>query len=242
MIIMYPDCIASISALSADPDYPVSNMLDDHPQKSWKTVADFGPPAPVSSSITVVTDGSAAAGIALFNTNVTSGTVLVKNSTGATTYETHSISGTYGRFFVQFNSEYEEILSIVISLTAPTTLYVGECRCGAFITIPNPKMSGLKFNRDDYSIKHELSNGGRYIFKRNTPRSFDLSFTMLQSEFETIDALFDENGSHPLAMLIGEGLSADNKWSGFFHIDEPPSADYGYPSHTDCSMTIKEAL
>lgn len=62
------------------------------------------------------------------------------------------------------------------------------------------------------------------------------------TEFEMIDALFDENGSHPLAMLIGEGLSADNKWSGFFHIDEPPSADYGYPSHTDCSMTIKEAV
>lgn len=247
MIILYPDRISSITALSYDADYPVANMLDDHPQKPWKAAAGMGTPTPTTSGITVITDGGAVSGIGIFGTNVTSGTVAVKNALETITYETHSISGTLGRFFVQFGIEYNAVMHIVVALSAPAgsyagELYIGVVRCGSLISIPNPKTSGVNFGRDDYSVRHELSNGGLYVAKRNTPRKFELSFAMLQTEFDDIDAVFDANGSNPLPMLIAEDMDDDNKWCGFFHIAEPPTADYAYQRHTNCTMVLKEAV
>jgi hypothetical protein len=237
--ILYPDCISSVVAQTSDADYPDENMLNEHPQKPWKAEAGTG----YTCVVRLITDGSAVSGVGIFNTNATAITVWVKNADETVDYETHSLTSVYGRYFLEFTSSYNEVLHVTISLTTPTTTaYIGCARCGPFISIPNPKASGVNFGRDDYSIKHELSNGGLYIFKRNTPRSFSLSFDMLQTEFETIDALFDITGSHPMAMLVAENMADDNKWCGFFHIAEPPAADYAYPQHTGCSIDLKEAV
>lgn len=239
MIILYPDCISTVVAQTSDPDYPADNILNDHPQKPWKAEAGTG----YTCVIRLITDGSIVSGMGLFNTNATAIRVWVKDAAETTDYETHNISSAYGRYFLQFDDDYTEVLHVTIELTTPTTTaYVGCARVGPFISIPNPKASGVNFGRDDYSIKHELSNGGLYVFKRNTPRKLSLSFDMLQSEFDTIDAIFDETGSHPVAMLIAEGMTDDNKWCGFFHISEAPTADYAYPQHTGCSIDLKEAI
>ncbi|MEI6259261.1 MAG: hypothetical protein WCR46_05060 [Deltaproteobacteria bacterium] len=235
MKIIYPDCIYSLSANSFDAEYPVANLLDDHPSKVWKAVAGV-----TTAILTIVTTG-AVAGIHIAGTNAISGTVYVKNSTETVTHETHTLAGTFGQFFVKFDAVYASTLHIIVSLTSGTTVYAGICRAGTLLSFPNPQY-GLTQKRHDYSIKKELSNGGLYIYNRHTPRQYDLSFLMTYSEYNTIDALFIANGSIPLAFLIADEIDSDDQWSGFFHIVDPPSAGYEYHSHLKCSFTLQEAV
>lgn len=235
MKIIYPDRIYSLSASSFDAEYPVANLLYDHPSKVWKAASGV-----TTAVVTIVTTGTVA-GIHIAGTNAVSGSVAVKNSTETITHETHAISGTFGQFFVKFDATYTADLHVIVSLTADTTVYAGICRSGTLISLPNPQY-GLTQKRQDYSIKKELSNGGLYIYNRHIPRQYDLSFLLTYAEYNTIDALFIENGSIPLAFLIADDTDSDDQWSGFFHIVDPPSANYAYFSHLTCGFTLKEAV
>lgn len=236
MKILYPDCISTIAAGSEDADYPVGNLQDNHPQKVWKAAAGV-----TTAVVSIVTTTASVAGLHVTGTNATSGTVTVKDSTEVTTYETHSLSGSWGRFFVKFNSTYTEVLHITVSLTAAATVYAGVCRCGTLIDLPDPQY-GLKQQRQDYSIKKELSNGGLYVYNRNMPRKYDLSFIVPTADFDTIDNLFLANGSLPLAFLLSDNINLDDQWSGFFHMMEPPFGGHDYLTHTAFGLSLQEAV
>lgn len=236
MKILYPDCINTISTGSADSDYPASNMLDNHPQKYW--LAGSGQ---TTETVTIVTTTGAVNGLGLFNTNATSGTVDVKNEAEDTTYETFALSGILGRFFVEFASEYTEILHIIIELTAADDVYVGVARCGTLLDFPDPRY-GLRQNRVDYSVKEELSNGGLYVYKRNTPRAYALDFIMSRTQFNSLDSLFNTNGSLPLAILLSEKAGDDDRWGGFFHILDPPEGQYIQAQNIGVDIEVQEAV
>jgi hypothetical protein len=236
MKIIYPDCISSITADTSDPNYLAANLLDNHPQKVWKAGT-----GETTAVLTVVTNGGSVSGLHIAGTNAISGTVAVKDTSEATTFETQSISGTWGRFFVKFNTTYAVPLHIIVSLTAPVEVYAGVCRSGTFISTADPQY-GLKQKRNDYSIKKELSNGGMYIFNRNIPRDYDMTFIIPIAEADLLDNLYLANGSLPLAFLLSDNINLDDQWSGFFHITEPPSIQYDYFTHTGVSMIIKEAI
>jgi hypothetical protein len=236
MKILYPDCISSVTADSADADYPVANVSDDHPQKFWRAAAGV-----TTATLSIVTTTASVAGLCIAGTNAVSGVVTVKNSTEVTTYETHNLSSTWGRFFLKLNSAYTEVLHITVALTATAAVYAGILRCGTLIDLADPQY-GLKQQRQDYSIKKELSNGGLNIINRNMPRQYDLSFIFLRADYDELDNLFFANGSFPLGMLISDNINLDDQYSGFFHIIDPPSGTYDYLTHTGCSITIKEAV
>jgi hypothetical protein len=236
MKIIYPDCISSITADTSDPAYPAVNLLDNHPQKAWKAGT-----GETTAVLTVVTNGGYVSGLHIAGTNALSGTVVVKDTSEVTTFETQSISGTWGRFFVKFNTTYVVPLHIIISLTAPVEVYAGVCRCGTFISTADPQY-GLKQKRNDYAIKKELSNGGMYIYNRNMPRQYDVTFIIPVAEADLLDNLYLANGSLPLAFLLSDNIGLNDQWSGFFHITEPPSSQYDYFTHTGVSMIIKEAI
>ena len=236
MKIIYPDCISSITANHYDPAYPAANLLDNHTQKAWKAGA-----GETTAVLTVITNGGDVSGLHLAGTNALSGTVTVKDTSEVTTFETQSISGTWDRFFVKFNTTYAVPLHFIVSLAAPVEVYAGVCRCGTFISTADPQY-GLKQKRNDYSIKKELSNGGMYIYNRNMPRQYAVTFIIPVAEADLLDNLYLANGSLPLAFLLSDNIGLNDQWSGFFHITEPPSSQYDYYTHTGCSMTIKEAI
>lgn len=236
MKIIYPDCINTLTADSEDADYLVANLQDNHPQKPWKAASGI-----TTAAVSVVTTASSVSGLGIAGTNAVSGTVTVKDVTDTTTYETHSLSGTWGRFFVKFNSTYTEVLHITVSLTAAATVYAGVLRCGTFISTADPLVDP-KQKRVDHSIKKELSNGGLNIILRNMPRNYDLSFLAPKDDYDEIDNLFLANGSQPLAMLISDNINLDDQWSGFFHIVDPPGGGFGIGTHTEYSIELLEAV
>jgi hypothetical protein len=237
MIIINPDAIYSVTAVTADSAYPAINLMNDLPQKYWKSTAT------TTDGFTIVTDGSTVNGLFIGNTNGTSGTVAVKDVTEATTYETHALSGAYGRFFVAFTSEYTAAVHIVVSLTAATAVevYAGICRAGAFVSLPDPGY-GLKQQPQDFSIKQEMSNGGLNVIIRSMPRSYNLSFIMTHAQVDSIQDVYLARSSKPVAVLLSENINLDEQWCGFFHISDPPSCGYDYPLHTQVSCSLREAV
>ena len=239
MKILYPNCVTGLTASSADASYPVANLSDNHPQKVWKAAAGV-----TTAVLSIVTSAVSVAGLCIAGTNATSGTVTVKNSTEVTTYETHSLSGAWGRFFVKFNAAYAEILHITVSLTAPAAVYAGVLRCGSFILFNDPLRDPSQ-QREDYSIKKELSNGGLNIILRNMPRKYDLSFMAPKAQYDLIDNLYFINGSLPVGVLLSDNMylaGLGDQWSGFFHVMAPPGGKYGNGLLTGWSITIKEAI
>ena len=236
MKIIYPDGISSVSAGSYDANYPAVNVMDNHPQKFWRAAAGV-----TTAVLTLVTTSAGAAGLCIAGTNAISGTVTVKDITETTTLETHSLSGAWGRFFVKFNVAYAQILHILVSLTAPVTVYAGICKAGPFISTHDPQY-GLKQKRNDYSIKEELSNGGLYVYNRNKPREYDLTFIIPSAEVDLLDNLFLANGSLPLGIFLSDNINLNDQWSGFFHITDPPSGQYDYYTHAGVSLSLKEAV
>jgi hypothetical protein len=240
MKILYPDNISTITADSEDSDYPVANVQDNHPQKVWKAASGV-----TTATLSIVTSASGAAGLHIAWTNATSGTVTVKNSTEVTTYETHSLSGAWGRFFAKFTTARTEVLHITVALTAPATVYAGVVRCGTLIAFKDP-LRELTGGRKDYSIKKDLSNGGLSIALRNMPRAYQLSFIAEDAQYDTIDNLYLLRGSLPLAILISDNkyvAGSGDQWSGFFHILDPPDGKFSAGlGQTGWNIGIQEAV
>ena len=236
MKIIYPDSISSITASDSDPSYPSVNLIDNHPQKVWKAGT-----AVTSAVLTIVTNGSDISGLFIGGTNATSGSVAVKDTSEVTTFETQSLSGAWGRFFVKFAATYNVPLHIIVTLNAAAEVYAGVAKSGVFISIHDPQY-GLKQKRNDYSIKKELSNGGLYVYNRNKPREYDLTFIIPTAEVDLLDNLFLANGSSPLGILLSDNLNLNDQWSGFFHIIDPPSDQYDYYTHASISLALKEAI
>lgn len=230
--------IYGLTVSTNETEYPASNLLDIYTQRLWKSTES-------TSTITITTD-SAVSGLYLGNTNAEAYTIEIKSIGGSTVYETHTGQISGGRLFFEFDSSYQLLnVEIEIQLMTPGpeggNVYAGILRCGDFITLPDPQY-GLKTQREDFSIKESLSNGGLYVNKRYTPRAFELSLLMTYPEFESLDEIYDAIGSNPLAMLLAEDIDNDDFWSGFFHIMESPTGSYSFYNMVDCSLQLREAV
>lgn len=244
MKIIYPNQIDGVVASSSNPDYPVWNLLDSKPLKVWKGTSPSG-------SLEITTSGTVNS-LFLCNTNAETFTMTVKNVAGTVTYETQT--GSYfesgvsdftgGRIFLEFANSYSAPVKVTITLMKEDLIddiYAGILRCGLAVSLPDPAY-GLKYERQDYSVKSEFSNGGLYVYKRQTPRSYDINILATYNQFKSLDSLYNLIGSTPVAMLISEGLNDTDYWSGFFHILDPPTGSYSFYNLVDCSLSIREAI
>lgn len=236
MKIIYPNNISGISAASEDSEYPATNMLDEKPQKIWKSENE-------ADTITITPiSGGKISGVFLGNTNAAYYTLFVRHSSGSPTYEEHSGAISNNQIMVVLDAEYSSGEIIDISVAGGTGyVYAGVCVCGELLSFPDPNY-GLKSERVDFSIKNEFSNGGLYVYKRSTPRGYDLSIVLTHSEFAAIDEIYNAIGMAPVPILLSENISQPDYWSGFFHIIEPPSGSYSYPTMVDCSISLREAV
>jgi hypothetical protein len=234
---MISDGIDSLTADTSDSEYPVSNLLDIYPQKRWQSLS--------STSVLTILTTPSVSGIFICGTNAEAYIVTVK-SIALALYETHTGTIANGRLFLLFDSTYS-VNSVRIDITLVTSgpegedVYAGILRCGSVLDLPDPQY-GLKSERQDFSIKSEFSNGGLYVYKRQTPRAYELSLTLTHAEFEELDDLYDTVGSAPFPFLLAEEINRPDYWSGFFHVVDPPSGSYAYPTFIDCSLSLREAV
>ena len=140
---------------------------------------------------------------------------------------------------VQMN---ENIVGIDASIFMHPTTWKASGHVDAF----NDPLIDPAQQRDDYSIKKELSNGGLNIILRNMPRKYDLSFMAPKAQYDLIDNLYLANGSLPVGILLSDNMylaGVGDQWSGFFHVMDPPGGKFNNGLlYTGWSITIKEAV
>jgi hypothetical protein len=237
MILIYPEKLSSVSADSEDGSFPASYLENDKPKRYYKSAG---------SNACVITATVAANSdqIAIFNTNAESADIDVKLS--GVSQETFSIDLTsphsHNRFWQSYTKQ-TAIHTIEITLTAPVgeAVYAGVLKCGLGISLINPKY-GLGESRRDFSIVIELNNGAYYIRKKDSVRTFSVSFEEDRAtDFYQFTKVADYYGPTPFAILLVEDID-DLEWAIFGHVLNPFSGSHAYYSHSDVSFSITEAV
>jgi len=238
MILIYPEKLSTVTADTEDTEYPASNLEDSKIKKVWKSSG-----SNVGTLTATVSANSNK--LALFGTNAVSATVTIK--IGAVTQETQNFtltsgSRTYNRFFCEY-TEIAEVHTIEILLTAEvgSTVYAGVLKIGYGIETNNPDY-GLSEGRQDFSIIKELNNGAYYIRKRDSVRTFTVTFMgERDSVFYQFTDAYDYFGPQACAWLLAEDID-DYQWAVLGHMISPFKGGHDYFSHSKVSFSITEAV
>lgn len=260
MKIIYNNEIQTISASSSQNTYPVANAIDDNIGKVWKSVQATGGPSPVTMSFDVpVVAGStivlAMLGIKNAPTVSISAhySIVTGYGTNPPSYadKTFVLSGIdangvqtkiYDRLWAEYAAPSSGTLSFLVTLSGLSLYEIAEIVSGRAISLPDPQY-GASQTREDNSIKQKLAGGGYHVHDASKPRKFNLSWIMeRQAQFDDLDALYNERGSRPLAMLISENMPDTVQWCGYFHMIDPPTATHDLPYHSTVNLSLLEAI
>lgn len=252
---IYPDNILSISATEENSNYPVSNLLDEHPKKVWKGTSR-------DATVEAVVSGGSA--LAIIYTNAVSINLILSSGqtinwdsgidwmggvawdqSGNNDYsETKLLTGnTDGCAWFDF-AERNSSFSVIIELTAEAgeIIQAGILRCGICNSFENPSY-GLREKLKDYSIVKELNNGAIYVRKKEVVRVF--SGRILEdrdSDFYTFLLKVARNvGPQPLAWLVvSNGGSRWIIYGGFSA--NMPEGHHDQPAHSWINFHLVEVV
>ena len=238
----------SVTASSANPNYPASNLLLGKVAKVWQSVAAVAPIA--TKTLNIAVPAGITNALAIFGTNATSIAYAIKDVTEVTTYFSGTIdttpatpARTWNRAWLEWASN-GAALHIILTLTAPTTAtyhQAGEIVVGETVGIPDP-LYGPTQGRENFQVVQRLAGGGFYVHDGVIVRSFDLSWVMdRETEFDDLDELYECMGQKPIAMLINELANNDCKWCGYFNIIGAPKGRHDFPVDSPVTMSIREA-
>jgi len=248
---IYPEYTSAATASAENADYPVSNLLDDHPKKVWKATS-----KDATATITVSGAGDA---FALFNTNADTVTAEVKTTSLATTIwgpETYDVKGIDSVYeLITGDAEYFESLWVDYTHTANahkvllnfsaatgTIIEAGIVKAGNVLDIDDPQY-GLQESIKDYSIVKELNNGAFYVRKRDLVKTYTGSIYLAKETdyyyFMRNTALW--NGPNPLAWKISENLT-NNDWIVFARFVTPPNSSHEFYSHSRVNFSLIEVI
>jgi hypothetical protein len=241
MKIIYPETqtVSGSSATSENGSYPVSNLFDDKPGKLWKAADSVQ-----TATITVAVLAGGSNSIALFNTNATSATVTAKNNGGGTvkaeTFTMSTATRSYDRLWMEYTAQtLSHTVTIALTTTA-TTIEAGVVKAGVAVDFRNPKY-GISEGVIDYSTVEQLSNGAKYVDKRDIVRRFGVSIlTDRATDFYNMWDIYNAYGQTPMAALIAEDI-LDMQWCCFGTM-EGFSGSHDYLSHTPVSFSFEETV
>jgi hypothetical protein len=238
---IYPEYQSAATATSEDASYPVTNLTDnDYIKKVWKAASGVN-----SATLTVPIAANGQA-IALFGTNASSVTCVIKdNGGGVVESETHTLATsafTYTAFWQMYTQQLtSHTAEITLTAAVGTTVEAGIVRAGDVITLVNPQY-GVNEDKKDFSIRKELRNGALYTKKLEIVRKFGYSMELLRdTTLLYLKELYDYYGPDPFAMLIADGID-DNHWALFGAFESPPSISHEYFTHSNVSINILEAV
>ncbi len=239
-----------IEADLADPNYPPSNVLDEHPKRVSKV-------AWTEAEYTVtVAGGSAAILIANTNANVVSAKLIDIN--GLTIYEhTRNLSGidTYQKLILDdglhvsqagFVYPYQ-IDEHTIKLRFSTGneavhVQVGIIQAGRLTYTGRDSSMGLAEGLKEYSIERELSNGAFYYKKRDIVRTFTGNI-YLQREpdfYAFMHSIFRQKGKTPLFWMVTD-LESMN-WFVYARAKQLPSGIHSDFANSTINFDLIEVL
>lgn len=239
MILIYPECLSVVTADSESGSFPATNLQDDRPKKYWMS----GGSNVATLTATVAADSDQ---IAIFNTNAASAVITIKLA--GVEQESFIIDltspHTHNRLWQSYTEQTAvHTVEIQLTTTVGSAVYAGVMRIGKGVTVSNPAY-GISESRRDFSIVRELNNGAYYIRKRDSVRTFSLSFTDDRAtDFYNFTEVMDYYGPEPIAVLLAEDVDSDpHEWAIFGHILTPFNGSHEYYSHTNVSFEITEAV
>lgn len=254
MKIIYPNAIANISASGADPEFPASNLLDEHPKKIWKGIGR-------SETLTIACGASGALG--LFKTNAESVTVTIfigqdiewvggiewaggiewdeqDDAPSSTTYQLSGVNEGAGWI------EWEKInasntIQLVLDAGEGNIIEAGVCVAGVVNSYDEPEY-GLTDGFVDYSIVKELNNGAFYIRKRDVVRKFNgiLNFKHALDFYKFMLDVLRPQSQLPFAVHLN-GALANWEWIIYGRFTSV-SSSYDGPNQTTVNFELLEVL
>lgn len=271
MKIIYPDNITSVTADSADANYPVANLENNIVKKIWKAASGVS-----TTNVTLsVSRGNACA---LFNTNATSITVTIAEvltlawnaapaagmdvtwnaapasgmdvawAGGQSTATTETFlldAAGIGTLWVDYAATIETPHTVQLAMTqnAFATLYAGVAKAGVTKVYEDP-FYGIQEGLHDYSIINELSSGSIYIRKRDVVRTF--AFRIMEDRdvdfYEFMIDVMKINGAQPLAWRIVHDLQTDSEWVVFASTLVMPKGEHFHREQSYIDIELREVV
>jgi len=235
MILIYPDRLSSVVADSEDGSFPATNLQNDKPKRYWKSSGS-------NIGVLTATVSGYSDQIGIFNTNAES--VAIDIESGTETFNIDLTSPHDHNRCWQSYTEQTATHTVEITLTAPvgSAVYAGCLKIGDGVTIANPQY-GISESRRDFSIVKELNNGAYYIRKKDSVRTFDVSFIEDRAtDYYLFTQIADYYGPNPLAILLVDNSDDDHEWAIFGHILSPFSASHSNLDHSGVGFSIVEAV
>jgi hypothetical protein len=235
-----------------DSDFPVENLLDDHPKNLSKTT---------QTNVVYEFSGLAATdAIAMFNCDASRVIIKVYYTTG-----TVEIPGTGGDYSMSGIITYQQLISDDASYktallhtydyqVSPHTVRVfimaknsdnvscGVVRIDSLITVEDP-VYPVTQSFKDYSIVAELNSGATYTLQRPIVRkfNFELDVSLCRGTPLVLMRLFKDIGPSPIPWLIhDEGAQA--LWLVFARKDAEPAGNFYAFNRTKIPIALIEVL
>jgi len=175
----------SVTASSANPDYPASNLLIGQVSKVWRSVA--AAPQIATQALNIAVPAGVNNAFHVIGCNAISIAYAIKDVTEATTYFSGTIdttpaspARTFNRVWLEWASN-GNALHIILTLTASATATyheVGEIVVGETVTIPDPQY-GLGQGRTNNQVIQRLAGGGRYVHAMISEQTMILYYLLL---------------------------------------------------------------
>ena len=260
MMVIKNNAIHGVTASSEDPEYPVGNLLSDHPTECWRAADSSVTAATISVQVAGRTGGLGMVGI-----NADSVAVTVSDPNGISWPNVEwqnvewqdvpdavdieqSISGERGSAALWVSFE-EFRASVVIEIKlykqtgSETVLSAGSLVVGEVTRIPGLQYA-LSEGLEDHSIERELDNGARWYKRRNIGRTFAGLVVQKRKPYfyDFLLGVAREYGKRPLMW----NLVDIDTWSGdavlYGHLSVMPSGKHLSISRSRIDFQIEEDL
>lgn len=252
---IYNNKITTITSTNEDPNYPWSNMLDEHPKQWGSSDPADDTPHLVTIEMTVTNGGQA---FGIFNTNaktvvytlIDRDDVVVETKTfdlaSAKTYE-EFFSGEISEIWTFIYHPYPYQLGnhkVRLALTGAVVgqpVYVGVAVAGNRKQFINPNR-GIQESLVDYSVEETTNNGSFYYEKREVVRKFTGGLS-LQVDTELYTMLYNlgqQIGKQPLAWKITDFIGS--KWTVYARFDQLPSATHNNITFGAANFSLLEVI
>jgi hypothetical protein len=249
------DNVTSITADSADANFPAANLQNDWTTDVWQAVAGI-------TTATLTLNVSKGCAVEILNTNATSATVLVGTggtyalesgfsleagyslqADGSFVTTVYNLPGAAGRIWADYGL-YTGPHIVTVTLTASSTVNAGIARAGNVEAFNDP-MWGIVEASKDYSIEKELNNGSDYFRKRGIVRTFD-SISIIDTRanaYHFKHDIWDMVGPKPLAVRLAANAITDKEWVLFCKRIDAPKITYDVgPINARITFNLKEVI